>query len=178
VTYKNVYAGAMTTVLPANAATTTVAMYPANDGDPGSNPVKVWQVQVRPPNTTAAQQWLTVFDTSTSAAQVATASAIAVTSGAAQGVLLAASGGNSAVIVNLHAAGTTIQGTLAYAVPAAATTHVVTELPPNKTYTVTATPSGGNHAIRIVPATGGALKSSAKGVLLFDVAANGTVTAG
>ncbi|HEY2345995.1 MAG TPA: hypothetical protein VGH80_08930 [Xanthomonadaceae bacterium] len=177
VTYKNIYAGAMTTVLPANATTKTIAMYPPNDGDPGSNPDKVWQVQVRPPDTTAVQQWLTVFDTSTSATLVATASRIVVTTGAATGVLLAGGGGNSAVIVNTHAAGTTIAGTIAYAVPAAATTHVVTELQPNKAYTVTATPSGGNHAISIVPAGNGALKSSARGVLLFDVAANGTVTA-
>ena len=35
--------GSMTTVLPVNAATTTVPIYP------DSNPVKVWQVQVRPP---------------------------------------------------------------------------------------------------------------------------------
>ena len=76
VTYKNVYAGAMTTVLPVNATTTTIGMYPPNDTDPGSKPVKVWQVQIRPPNTNVSQQWLTVFDLSKTAAQVAAASKI------------------------------------------------------------------------------------------------------
>jgi len=173
VTY-SVYAGAMTTVLPANATTTTIGMYPPNDTDPGSKPVKVWQVQVRAPNTNTSQQWLTVFDLSTSAANVAAASKINVTSGAATGTLLARSTGNSAVIVNSGNAGTTIAGNIAYSVPAVATTHVITELPASKGYTVSATVTGGNHAISVVP--GGSLKTSAKGVLTFNVAANGAVS--
>jgi len=176
VTYRATYAGAMTTVLPANATTTTIGMYPPNDGDPGSKAVKVWQVQVRAPNSNASQEWLTVFDLSTSAAQVATASAISVTTGTATGTLLSGSDGNEAVIVSTKAAGMTNSGTIAYAVPAAATTHVITEVSPNRAYTVTATPSGGNQKISVVPGSG-PLKSSAKGVLLFDVAADGTVTA-
>ncbi len=174
VTYRNVYMGAMTTVLPAGATTTTVGMYPPNDTDPGSNPFKVWQVQVRAPNANVSQQWLTVFDLSTSAASVAAASRINVTSGAATGTLLARSGGNSAVIVNTGNAGTTIAGNIAYAVPAVATRHVITELPANRAYSVSVTVSGGNHLVSVIP--GGSLKTSAKGVLSFAVAANGAVS--
>jgi hypothetical protein len=168
------YAGAMTTVLPVSATTTTIGMYPPNDTDKGSKPVKVWQVQVRPPNTNISQLWLTVFDTSATAASVAAASKITVTSGAATGTLLARSSGNSAVIVNTGAASTTIAGNIAYAVPAVQTTHVITELPANTTYTVSVTVAAGKHAISVVP--GGSLTTSAKGVLTFNVAANGAVT--
>jgi hypothetical protein len=174
VNFGSLYAGAMTTVLPVSATTTTIGMYPPNDTDAGSKPVKVWQVQIRPPNTAVAQQWLTVFDTSATAASVATASKITVTSGAATGTLLARSSGNSAVIVNTGAAGTTIAGNIAYAVPAVQTTHVITELPANKTYSVSVTVAAGNHTISIVP--GGSLTTSAKGVLTFNAAANGAVT--
>ncbi|HEX8779061.1 MAG TPA: hypothetical protein VF738_13180, partial [Rhodanobacter sp.] len=57
VTYNGTYAGAMTSVLPANATTTTVGLYPT------SNPAKVWQVQERAPAAGLSQQWLNVFDT-------------------------------------------------------------------------------------------------------------------
>ena len=174
VTYRNAYVGAMTTVLPASATTTTVGMYPPNDTDPGSNPVKVWQVQVRAPNANVSQQWLTVFDLSTSAASVSTASRINVTSGAATGTLLARSGANSAVIVNSGNAGTTISGNIAYSVPAVATRHVITELPANRAYTVSVTVSGGNHLVSVIP--GGSLRTSAKGVLSFAVASDGAVS--
>jgi len=175
VTYRTTYAGAMTTVLPANAKLTTVAMFPANDGVPASNPVKVWQVQVRPNDTNAAQQWLTVFDLSKTSGQVAAASRIAVTTGAATGTLIAGSAGNHAVIVSTGTPTGTIAGNLVYTVPAAATTHVITQLPANKPYAVTAAASGANWRITVAP--GGSFATSAKGVLLFDVAADGTVSA-
>ncbi|MHB8447763.1 MAG: hypothetical protein ACYC7G_06680 [Rudaea sp.] len=41
--YNATYAGAVTTVLPVNATTTIIPMYPANDGVVASKPVKVWQ---------------------------------------------------------------------------------------------------------------------------------------
>jgi len=173
VTYKTIYAGAMTTVLPASATTKTIGMYPPNDTDPGSTPVKVWQVQIRAPNTNASQQWLTVFDLSTSAANVAAASRIGVTTGAAVGTLLAASGGNRAVIFNAGGAGTTIAGNIAYSVPAVATTHVITELPGRSGYTVSVTVASGKHMVNVMP--GGSLMTSAKGVLTFNLAANGAV---
>lgn len=176
VTYDANYAGAMTTVLPANAATTVIGMYPANGSDAGSNPVKVWQVQVRAPNANATQKWLTAFDLSASASAVAAASAISVTSGGAVGSLLATSGGNQAVLFNSGAAGTTIAGSIAYSVPKVATTHFITELPANSGYSVVAAVSGSNHNITVTP--GGSLTTSAKGVLTFTVSAAGVVGPG
>ncbi|MEO6926519.1 MAG: hypothetical protein ABI129_07590, partial [Rhodanobacter sp.] len=76
VTYNGKYAGAMTAVYPAKATTTMVALYP------GSNPVKVWQVQLRAPTVNVSQQWLNVFDTSSSPALVATASPVTINAGA------------------------------------------------------------------------------------------------
>ena len=58
VTYNGQYAGAMTTVLPVSATTTTTAMYT------DATPVKAWEIQVRAPNTNVGQQWLNVFDMS------------------------------------------------------------------------------------------------------------------
>ncbi|MDR3389829.1 MAG: hypothetical protein P4L92_22555 [Rudaea sp.] len=176
VTYAANYAGAMTTVLPANAATTIIGMYPANDGDAGSNPVKVWQVQVRAPNTNATQEWLTVFDLSASASAVATASAITVTSGSAVGSVLATSDANQAILFNSGAAGTTISGSIGYSVPKVATTHFITELPPNSGYSAAATIDGSNHDITVTP--GGSLTTSASGVLTFTVSAAGVVGPG
>ena len=63
---------------------------------------------------------------------------------------------------------------MVYTVPAAATTHVITELPANTGYTVTAVVSGSNYKVSVVP--GGTTKTtSAKGVLNFDMAADGTI---
>jgi hypothetical protein len=173
VTYNATYSGAMTTVLPTNAATTVIGMYPANGSDPGSSPIKVWQVQVRAPNTNAAQRWLTAFDTSTTSGAVATASAITVTTGAAVGSVLATGAGNQAVLFNSGAAGTTIAGTVAYTVPKVATTHFITELPVNSGYSVAAVVNGSNHNITVTP--GGSLTTSAKGVLTFTVSPTGVV---
>ena len=141
----------MTTILPANAATTVIGMYPANDTDPGSSPVKVWQVQVRAPNSTATQEWLTAFDLSTAAASVATASAVTVTSGAATGGLLATASGNDAVLFKTGAPGTTLAGSIKYTVPAVATTPFITELPSNSGYSVAVVVDGVNHDITVTP---------------------------
>jgi hypothetical protein len=176
VTYNATYSGAMTTVLPANAATNVIGMYPANGADLGSSPVKVWQVQVRAPTAAATQKWLTAFDTSTTSAAVATASAIAVTSGAAVGSVLATGTGNQVVLFNSGAAGTTIAGAVAYTAPKVATTHFITELPVNSGYSVAAVVNGSNHNITVTP--GGSLTTSAKGVLTFTVSATGVVAPG
>jgi len=175
VTYNSSYAGAMTTLLPSNNSVSVVGMYPPDNGDPGSSPLKVWQTQVRAPNALAAQKWLTVFDTSTAAAAAAQASTITVTSGAAVGALLVASGGNQAVLFNGAAAGTTIAGTIAYTVPAAATAHFITELPANSGYAISVG-SGANHSVSVTP--GGPYTTSAKGVLVFTVSATGVVAPG
>ncbi len=170
VTYDSTYAGAMTTVLPANATTQVIGMYPS------SNPVKVWQVQIRPPNNQATQTWLTSFDLATSASGVATATAIDVTSGTAVGTLLVGPVGNEAVLFNSGAASTTISDSIAYTLPQMQTTHIVTELPAASAYSVTVSVSGGDHNITIAP--GGSLSTSARGVLTFSVSASGTVEPG
>ena len=170
VTYNGQYAGAMTTVLPLNATLTTIAQYP------GSNPVKAWQVQVRPPNKTVTQQWLTVFDTSSSAATVAKALAVTVTQGAVVGVSLTAADGNSVVISSSGAPGVPISGAIAYAVPALAAQHVVTDLVPATGYTITVSTSGSTQTVTVTP--GGTRMSSARGVLDFYVSAAGVVQAG
>jgi hypothetical protein len=155
-------------VLPANTTTTTVAQYP------GSNPVKVWQVQVRPPNTNVSQQWLTVFDLSTAAAAVATASPVTVTQGAIVGVQLPASDGNSVVISSAGAAGTAISGSIGYSVANVAAHHVITELAPNTGYTVAATVSGSVQNVSV--SVGGTSMSSSEGVLDFNLSASGVVS--
>lgn len=176
ITYASTFAGAMTTVLPSNAATTVIGMYPGNDGEPASNPVRVWQVQVRAPDSAAKQAWLNVFDLADSAATVATASRITVTAGAATGTLLATANGNSAVLFNTGAAGTAIAGTIAYSVPAAATVNVITEVPGDTGYAVGATANGGMLSVNVVP--GGKLYSSDHGVLNFTLSATGAVAPG
>jgi hypothetical protein len=180
VTYKTAYAGAMTTILPANNTTSVIAMYPANGSgshaQTASNPTKVWQVQIRAPNSAASQTWLTAFDLDSSAVSVATASALNVTSGAAVGGLLAATAGNQAVLFNSGTAGSTIAGAIAYTVPKAATAHFIAELPPNAGYSIAVSVSGSNHNVTVTP--GGAFTTSPKGVLAFAVSAAGIVGPG
>ena len=176
ITYNSTYVGAMTTVLPAGAGTSVIPMYPANDSTPASNPVKVWQVQVRPPNTAATQKWLNVFDTSTVATSVAHASAIGVTSGTAIGSWLAGSGGNQAVLFNSGAASTTISGTIAYTTPKAAATHFITELQANSGYSIAVAVNASNFAVSVTP--GGPWPTSNSGVLTFTVSATGVVGPG
>lgn len=168
VTYNGTYAGAMTTVLPAGTNLTTVPLYPS------SNPTKVWQIQERSPSSAASQQWLTVFDLSSSASAVASATPVTVTQGNMVGVLLSAASGNSVVLQNAAPAGTPVTGTIAYSVPAALAHHVITELTPNTGYNVSVTVSGGNLAISV--SQGGTYMSSAAGVLDFFVNAGGTIS--
>jgi hypothetical protein len=167
VTYAGQFAGAMTTVLPNKAVTTTVPLYPT------SNPVKVWQVQVRPSDNAATQQWLTVFDLSASAAKVASASAVTINQGAVVGVQLAASDGNAVLIQSTAAAGTPIAGTVVYTVPATLAHHVVTELAPATGYSISVTTGSSSQTVSVSP--GGTYTTSAKGVLNFYVNAGGTV---
>ena len=167
VTYGGQYMGAMINVLPANTTTTTVPLYPS------SNPTKVWQVQVRPPTAAVSQNWLTVFDLSSSASKIATARPVTVTQGAITGVQLLASDGNSVVVSSTGAAGIAMTGPIGYQVSPVAAYHVVTDLTPNTGYTATATASGSLQDISV--SVGGTLMSSAKGVLSFYVTASGVV---
>jgi hypothetical protein len=167
VTYSGKYMGAMTTVLPAGTKTTTVGMYP------GDNPVKAWQVQVRPSDTKTSQQWLTVFDLSGTAAKVATASPVTVGQGGIVGVELLASDGNSVVVSSSGAAGTPLSGGIVYGVQPLSAYHVVTDLAPDTGYTVTTSANAGLRNVNI--SVGGTSMSSDHGVLSFYVAADGTV---
>ncbi len=167
VTYNGQYAGAMTVVLPVNTTTTTIAQYP------GSNPVKVWQVQVRPPNTNASQQWLTVFDLSTSTAAVAAASPVTVTQGAIVGVQLPASDANSVVISSAGAAGIPISGSIGYSVAAVAARHIITDLAPSTGYTVTEIVSGSAQKVSFSVGGNHQLATSSEGVLDFNLSTSG-----
>jgi len=164
VTYNGQYAGAMTTVLPVNSTITNLPLYP------DAAPVKAWQIQVRPANTNVGQQWLTVFDLSSSAATVATALPVTITQGAIVGVQLAASGGNSVVVSSSGAAGTSISGTIGYSVAAVSARHIITDLVPSTGYTIVATTSGSMQTI--VVSLGGTTMSSPKGVLDFTEGAS------
>ncbi|MFZ0869464.1 MAG: hypothetical protein WAM90_01935, partial [Rhodanobacter sp.] len=125
VTYNGQYAGAMTTVLPVSATTTTTAMYT------DATPVKAWEIQVRAPNTNVSQQWLNVFDMSASATAVATTTPVTVTQGGIVGVQLTASDGNSVVVSSTGAAGTPISGNIGYSVAAVPARHIITDLAPS-----------------------------------------------
>ena len=170
VTYNGTYAGAMTTILPTNAKVSSSVLYP------DLTPTKFWETQVRPPNINVAQQWLTVFDLSPSAAKVASASPVVVTLGGITGVQLAAIDGNNVVIGSTGPANLTIPGSIGYSVSVMAARHVVTDLAPNADYTVSLSTSGNTRSIRI--SAGGTMKSSARGVLDFSVDSSGTIQAG
>ena len=177
ITYDATYAGAITTVLPANTTTQIIGMYPPVPPDyDGSTNVKVWQLQIRAPTSAARQSWLTAFDLATSATSVATASAVDVTSANAVGALLVAASGNETVLFNNGAPNTTIAGTVTYSVPTANTTHFITELPPDTGYSIAVVVADSTHTITVTP--GGSFTTSANGVLSFNVSAAGTVTVG
>ncbi len=170
VTYNGKFAGAMTTVLPASAKVASLVLYP------DLQPTKFWETRVRPANSNVNQDWLTVFDLSSSASLVASASPVVVTLGGITGVQLAASDGNNVVVSSTGPANQTISGSIGYSVGVMAARHVVTDLAPNTGYTVSVTTSGNTRNVRI--SAGGTTMSSANGVLDFSINASGTVQAG
>lgn len=159
-----VFKGAITTVLPANPTVSA----PQNFF--GSN--KLYGIQVRgavEPST----RWLTVLDTAATSAAVANASRIESLN--ASGVLLAPPAGNHTVVLfGRGAAGTPITGPIAYAQPAAATTLIVTDLPPSTRYDVEVTVVGATHTVTITPAPSGVTTSS-QGTLRVTIGADGSV---
>lgn len=167
ITYNGTYAGAMTTVYPANAALTTIGLYPS------SNPTKVWQVQERPGSAATSQTWLTVFDTSSTAAAVAAATPVTVTQGNMVGVRLTSGAGVNVVLQSAAAAGTAAAGPISYVVPALSTHHVITELAPGTGYAITTAASGSNLTVNV--GQGGTFMTSTAGVLDFYIDAAGTV---
>jgi len=166
------FAGSMTTILPANTAIVTTDHVAADTKTWN----KMWRTEVRPPTGTPAANhlWMTVFDLAPTPGQVAAATGVNITSGAATGALLQSAAGNSVVISGTAALGTTITGTLGYTVPAVQTRHVVTDWAPSTGYTISVVVSGGNHILTITP--GGTVMSTANGVLTFQVTAAGQVT--
>jgi len=92
-----VFAGAMTTILPASAGITTSDHLIHSTDSRTFN--KLWRTEVRPTDAaSASRRWLTVFDLASSSSQVASATAVNVTSGPAVGALLQSAAGNSVVI--------------------------------------------------------------------------------
>src|SRR5712691_559653 len=168
------FSGSVTTVLPANN-TTTLTDHIAPDPTTWN---KIWRLEVRPPGpANATQRWLTVFDLSDSSAQVANATPVNVTGGAVVGALLASPVGapNSVVLAGSASLGQNVTGTISYVVPQAQTRHVITDLPPNATYNISASVASNQHTLTVTPTGGGAFTTSANGVLSFNVSADGTV---
>ena len=164
------FAGSMTTILPANAATVTTD-HLAPDSATWN---KVWRTEIRATDApTATRLWMTVFDLAPTSAQVASATGVNVTGGSAVGALLASPTGNSVVISGTAQVGTAIAGPISYTVPAAATRHVITDLAPSTGYTVSVSVSGGNHGVTVTP--GGISSATANGVLSFSVTAGGVL---
>jgi hypothetical protein len=162
------FAGAMTTVLPANAATVTTDRFSSNTATWN----KMWRTEIRPTGpATASRQWLTVFDVAGTSAQVAAAKPLTVSAGAAVGTVLQSAAGNTAAVFGTAPVGTPIAGTLTYVVPAGQTRHVITDLVPSTGYTVSVAVSGTNHVVSVTP--GGSKQSTANGVLSFNVTAGG-----
>ncbi len=160
------FKGTMTTLLPANASTSA----PINVFD--SN--KLYRIEVRPSNAATDQRWLTVFETATGAPAVKLASTIATTK--VNGALLSGSGTNIVVLFGTGAPDALISGNVTFSEPAVATTLVITDLPPNTGYSVSATVSGGNHTVTVAPGSG--FITSATGTLYVNIAANGSATPG
>jgi hypothetical protein len=167
VTFGGNYAGAMSVVLPLNAALATTALYPS------SSPTKAWQVQVRSPVAAAGQQWLTVFDLAASSAAVARATPVTVDQGGILGVQLTASDGNAVVVSSAGAAGTPLAGAIGYTVGNVLARHVITDLAPSMGYTVSVTSNGSLQSVTVAP--GGTTMSSAQGVLSFTLSSSGKV---
>ena len=164
------FAGSMTTILPANATVVTADHL-------SSDPTlwnKMWRSEVRAPGAAAANHlWMNVFDLAATPGQVAAASPVNVTTGAVVGTLLQSSTGNHVVICGTASFGVATAGPIGYVVPAVQARHVITDLNPQAGYTVAVTVSGGNH---VVTATaGGSLQASANGVLTFGVSATGVL---
>jgi hypothetical protein len=167
-----VFAGSMTTILPASAAI-AISDHLINSSDARTYN-KVWRTEVRPTDAAAAnRRWMTVFDLAATPGQVAAASALNVTAGAAAGALLQSAGGNGVVVSGTAAFGTAITGPLSYTVPAAQTRHVITDLTPQAGFTVSVTVAGGNHLVTV--AAGGSRPATANGVLTFTVSPTGAV---
>ncbi|HLJ48142.1 MAG TPA: hypothetical protein VKU01_19140 [Bryobacteraceae bacterium] len=164
------FAGSMTTILPANASITTSTQFSSDTRTWN----KVWREEIRPTDAkTASRRWLTVFDLAPSASQVANATSVPVNGGAV-GVLLQSAAGNSVVLSSSALDGTGISGSISYTVPAAQTLHIITDLGVSVGYSVSVISSGGSQVVTLAP--GGTSMTTANGVLSFQVSAQGQIT--
>jgi hypothetical protein len=164
------FVGTMTTLLPSNAAVSTVNVFNFN---------KLYRLEVRPPTPVTTAQWLTVFDASASAGAVALGSRLTSADGNASanitGALLRRAT-NYAVVFGSGPASATISGTVTLTVPATQTLVVVNDLAPSTGYSVAASVSGGNLSLTVQPGSG--FTTSANGALYVNVTSAGAVTAG
>jgi hypothetical protein len=170
VSFAGAFAGAMKTILPA-AAGINITDHMAPDPDTWN---KVWRSEIRFTGAaTANHQWLAVFDLASSSLGVATATPLTVRAGPVTGVLLQSAVGNSALVFGTGAAGTAISGAVTYTTPAAQTRHVITDLVPSGTYTVTVNANGSTNMVTV--AAGGNMHASPNGVLSFALTPGGIV---
>jgi hypothetical protein len=160
------FKGAISTLLPANAAVSIVNVFASN---------KLYRVEVRPATAATSMSWLTVLDATPTAAGVPLA-AVVTSSSNVKGALLTASSGNSVALFGAGAAGQVVSGPVTFSEPAVATKVVVTDLAPNSAYSVAVQVTGGNHNLTIQPGTG--FTTSAQGSLYLNLSATGTPSAG
>ncbi|WP_206109286.1 hypothetical protein [Paenibacillus sp. HB172176] len=165
------WVGTMTALLPAGLTTTLTNLYSSN---------KMYEVQVKPNNSNTSQQWLTVFEASTSASESALAYTLSSAKGNSSanvtGTRLTTASQNYAVLFGTGAWNTAISGTVTFTVPAAQTRAVVTDLEPNTSYSVSTAVSAGELSVSVQ--TGSGYTTSANGTLYVDITSSGTVTAG
>lgn len=171
VSYNGHFAGSATFVYPDNPGLTTVALYP------NSNPVKAWQVQVRPSTANITQHWLSVFDTATTAAQVGSTHRVNVLSGKVLGARLTNNASTPTIVLgSTTGQDTPLDAAFSYSVPAAFAQHIVMGLAPNSGWKISVSRSGSNQTFTVSP--GGTSKTSHAGVLSFVANAVTTVKPG
>jgi hypothetical protein len=161
------FKGAITTLLPANANISRVDVFDSH---------KFYRLEVRPQTPATDMRWLTVFDTASLGTSLGTPTTI--TTSNVNGTRISAPGGNFVVLFGSGHVGQIVSGTIAFSMPSTAATKVViADLAPGTTYTVTATPSGGNLDVTVQPGAS-SFQASPNGVLYVNVATGGGVTAG
>lgn len=169
VNFRNRFAGAATFVYPAGAEVKTVPMYP------DSNPVKAWQLQVRPGDQAQDQRWLSVFDLSADTG-LASASRLDVGAGPILGTVLSAPEGTSVVVAGTGDQDSVLATSFAYSFPAAFARHVVLGVAPGSAWSVNASCNGNRIDVSATP--GGNLLASSAGVLEYVIDGSGEVRSG
>jgi hypothetical protein len=95
------------------------------------------------------------------------------TNGAVTGAVLQSALGNNVLVFGTAPAGTVVSGMIAYSAPAAQSRHVITDLTPSGSYTVSVSNALGSQFVTVT--SGGSMHASANGVLSFGVTAGGVV---